>query len=112
MESLFYRIEKLKTERDISEKKLHDINSEMDNLYNEIKELVEENEHGNSKKNNIEKKNEYRKVSKTFLNNYTECRTCKENDKYMGDINYFSDNIMTIITIIHIFFILLIQDYQ
>jgi len=44
MESLFYRIEKLKTDRGLAQKKLYDINFEMDNLYNELKEIVEKGE--------------------------------------------------------------------
>ena len=40
MESLFYKLERLTTERTLAQKKLHDIEIEMENLYNEMKELV------------------------------------------------------------------------
>lgn len=88
MESLFYRIEKLKTERGLAQKKLYDINFEMDNLYNEIKELVEKGE--NSKENEVEIKNEYRRVPNIFLGDYVECKIGRDNDKYnIDDIIHF-----------------------
>ena len=91
MESLFYRIEKLKTERGLAQKKLYDINFEMDNLYNELKEIVEK---GESKKNEVEIKKEYRRVPKTFLNNYTECRIGIDNDEYnIGDIIHYTGKV-------------------